>query len=113
VLLPTIPFGYFQAEWEIPEYRTVFEALARHVQLVQYDARGNGLSQRDVRDVSFDVMMRDLNAVVRRANLQRFALFGLFGGSPLALKAARRHSPYVNCTFDRFAGYLRRGLCDL
>jgi DNA-binding CsgD family transcriptional regulator len=54
VLLPTIPFGYFQLEWEIPEYRTVFENLARHIQLVQYDARGNGLSQRDVPDVSFD-----------------------------------------------------------
>jgi DNA-binding CsgD family transcriptional regulator/pimeloyl-ACP methyl ester carboxylesterase len=96
VLLPTIPFGYFQLEWEIPEYRTVFEALTRHVQLVQYDSRGNGLSQRDVGDVSFDAMLRDLRAVVRRANLERFTLLGLFAGCPIALGYAAQYPQQVS-----------------
>jgi DNA-binding CsgD family transcriptional regulator/pimeloyl-ACP methyl ester carboxylesterase len=96
VLLPTIPFAYFQLEWEIPEYRTVFEALAQYVQLVQYDARGSGLSQREVRDVSFEAMLRDLEAVVRRANLERFALLGLFGGAPIALGYAAHHPEQVS-----------------
>src|SRR5437763_15949046 len=67
VLLPTVPFGFFELEWEIPEYRAFFEALASNIQLVQYDARGNGLSERDANDYSLQAMLRDLEAVVRRA----------------------------------------------
>lgn len=96
VLLPTLPFSYFQLEWKIPEYESVFEALAQHVQLVQYDARGTGLSQRDVLDVSLDAMLRDLQAVVRSANLERFALLGMFGGAPIALGYAADHPEHVS-----------------
>jgi len=96
VLLPTIPFSYFQLEWKIPEYQTVFEALAEHVQLVQYDARGTGLSQREVVDVSLDAMLQDLQAVVRYANLERFALLGMFGGAPIALGYAAQHPEHVS-----------------
>src|SRR5438132_4137160 len=95
VLLPIVPFGFFQLEWQIPEYRAVFEALARHLQLVQYDARGTGLSQRDAYDFSMAAMLRDLDAVVRRAELERFALFGLFNGSPIALAYAAEHPDRV------------------
>jgi DNA-binding CsgD family transcriptional regulator/pimeloyl-ACP methyl ester carboxylesterase len=80
----------------IPEYRTLFEALAQHVQLVQYDARGTGLSQRELADVSLDAMLRDLHAVVRAANLERFALLGMFGGAPIALGYAAHHPKHVS-----------------
>jgi pimeloyl-ACP methyl ester carboxylesterase len=91
-----VPFSFFQFEWQIPEYRAVFEALAEHMQLVQYDARGNGLSERDVADFSMAAMLRDLDAVVRRANLDQFALFGLFDGSPLALAYTAQHPERVS-----------------
>jgi pimeloyl-ACP methyl ester carboxylesterase/DNA-binding CsgD family transcriptional regulator len=96
VLLPMVPFSFFQFEWQIPEYRSAFEALAEHMQLVQYDARGNGLSERDVADFSMAAMLRDLDAVVRRANLDHFALFGLFNGSPIALAYAAQHPERVS-----------------
>ena len=96
VLLPTVPFGFFELEWEIPEYRAFFEALAGKVQLVQYDARGNGLSQRDANDFSVDALLRDLDAVVQRLHLDRFALFGLFNGSAVALAYAAQHPASVS-----------------
>ena len=96
VLLPMVPFSFFQFEWQIPEYRAVFEALSEHMQLVQFDARGNGLSERDVSDFSMAAMLRDLEAVVRRANLDQFALFGLFNGSPVALAYTAQHPERVS-----------------
>jgi DNA-binding CsgD family transcriptional regulator/pimeloyl-ACP methyl ester carboxylesterase len=96
VLLPTVPFGFFQLEWQIPEYHAVFEALARQLQLVQYDARGTGLSQRDARDFSLPAMLRDLDAVVRRAALEHVALCGLFNGAPIALAYAAEHPERVS-----------------
>ena len=95
VVLPMVPFGFFQFEWQIPEYRAVFEALARYMELVQYDARGNGLSERTANDCSMAGMLRDLDAVVRRADLDRFALFGLFNGVPIALAYAAAHPERV------------------
>ncbi|HLZ30000.1 MAG TPA: alpha/beta fold hydrolase [Chloroflexota bacterium] len=95
VLLPMVPFGFFQFEWQIPEYRAVFEGLARHVELVQYDARGSGLSERTATDFSMAGMLGDLDAVVRRANLEQFALFGLFNGAPIALAYAAAHPERV------------------
>ena len=44
----------------------VRRALAHH-RLVRYDERGNGMSQRDVPDVSFDTWVRDLETVVDAA----------------------------------------------
>jgi pimeloyl-ACP methyl ester carboxylesterase/DNA-binding CsgD family transcriptional regulator len=96
VLLPMTPFSFFQVEWQVPEYRAVFEALAQELQLVQYDARGTGLSQRDVTDFTMSAMLRDLRAVVHRASLERFALFGLFNGSPIAVAYAAEHPECVS-----------------
>jgi pimeloyl-ACP methyl ester carboxylesterase/DNA-binding CsgD family transcriptional regulator len=96
VLLPTVPFGYFQLEWQIPEYRAVFEALAQQVQLVQYDARGTGLSEREAADFSLEAMLRDLDAVVRRTDRERVALCGLFNGVPIALAYAAEHPQRIS-----------------
>jgi hypothetical protein len=41
-------------EWGSPIWRHWYAALSLHHRLVRYDERGNGTSQRDVLDVSFD-----------------------------------------------------------
>src|SRR6266545_195727 len=74
VHLPGAPFSNLEAEWRIPVLRRAYNSLARHVRLIQFDSRGTGRSQRDVSDVSLQAMLRDLEAVVRAAGLQRFAL---------------------------------------
>ena len=58
----------------------VDNALSHHHRLVRYDERGNGMSQRDVADVSFDTWVRDLETVVDAAGLDRFPLLGISRG---------------------------------
>jgi pimeloyl-ACP methyl ester carboxylesterase len=46
-------------------------ALARDFTLLRYDARGNGLSDWDVEDLSLDAWVSDLETVVDAAGLDR------------------------------------------
>ncbi len=62
--------------------------LGQGLQVVRYDARGTGLSDRGMIDFSLDAQMRDLEAVLGALGLDRFALFGRTHGSPLAISYA-------------------------
>ena len=92
VTMPTLPVSHIQAEWQIPERRRWFERLAEKRTLIRYDARGSGLSERGVGDFSLDGQMRDLEAVVDRLDLERFALFAMFNAGPVAIGYAA-HRP--------------------
>jgi pimeloyl-ACP methyl ester carboxylesterase len=74
----------------------LFTRLAAHRQLVRYDERGVGLSDRDVEDFSFDAFVRDLETVVDQLELQRFALLGLSQGAPVSIAYAARHPERVS-----------------
>ena len=62
VHMPWFRMSHVQLEWQIPEIRRWYEALSDKTQLVRYDARGIGLSQRDVSDQSVDALVRDVEA---------------------------------------------------
>jgi pimeloyl-ACP methyl ester carboxylesterase len=72
----------------------VHRALTHH-RLVRYDERGNGMSQRDVPDVSFDTWVRDLETVVDAAGLDRFPLLGISRGGAIAIAYAVKHPERV------------------
>ena len=82
-------------EWESPIWRHWYTALSLHHQLVRYDERGNGMSQRDVPDVSFDTWVRDLETVVDAAGLDRFPLLGISRGGAIAIAYAAKHPERV------------------
>ncbi len=87
--------AYFQAAHMIPEIRMQQEGLARGRRLVDFDSRGQGLSQRDVSDYSLDAHMRDLEAVVDRLELRRFDLMALYGATPVAIAYSARNPERV------------------
>jgi len=95
VLLPGVPFSNFFEEWRIPILRGVYERLAVRLQVVQYDGRGTGHSQRDVSDLSLDAMLRDLDAVVGQAGIERFALLGFYNSCTHAIAYAALHPERV------------------
>jgi class 3 adenylate cyclase len=64
--------------------------------LVRYDSRGCGLSDRDVTDYSLDAHLLDLEAVVDRLGLERFALFAPVNAGPPAIAYAARHPQRVS-----------------
>ena len=82
-------------EWGSPIWRHWCAALSLHHRLVRYDERGNGMSQRDVADVSFDTWVRDLETVVDAAGLDRFPLLGISRGGPIAIAYAVKHPERV------------------
>lgn len=75
VVMPSTPFSYARLEWDIPECREWYQRLGAGRHLVRYDARGFGLSDRDVEDFSLDANILDLEAVVDRLGLGSLALY--------------------------------------
>jgi class 3 adenylate cyclase len=111
VFAPSIPWSHIQREWQWSGYRALYEALMRRRKLVRYDSRGSGLSDRDATDYSLDAHLLDLEAVVDRLGLERFALFAPLTGGPVAIAYAARHPKRVSrlllwATFARVSDYL-------
>jgi pimeloyl-ACP methyl ester carboxylesterase len=88
--------SHLEFDWKSPVWRHVMEGLAEHRQLVRYDARGTGLSDRDVSDISFEHFVTDLGAVVDALGLERFPLFGLSQGGAVAIAYAIRNPQRVS-----------------
>jgi pimeloyl-ACP methyl ester carboxylesterase len=82
-------------EWGSPIWRHWWSALSIHHRVIRYDERGNGMSQRDVDDVSFETWVRDLETVVDAAGLDRFPLLGISRGGPIAIAYAVKHPERV------------------
>ena len=68
------PLSHLQMGWETPEARSWWERLTKGLQVVTYDVRGTGLSDRDVTDFSLDAGVRDLEAVLDRLSLEQFEI---------------------------------------
>jgi pimeloyl-ACP methyl ester carboxylesterase len=87
---------HLEFDLESPIWRHLYRELSREHTLVRYDARGNGLSDRDVAEISFDAFVRDLEAVVDAVGLQRFALLGISQGCAVSVAYAVRHPERVS-----------------
>jgi len=96
VQMPALPWSHMQLEWQNPDQRRWYERVAEKRKLVRYDGRGSGLSDRNVADYSVDAHILDLEAVVERLGVQRFALLGGFTGAPVAIAYAARHPEAVS-----------------
>ena len=88
--------NHLEYDWESPIWRHVFEGLARDHLLVRYDARGNGLSDWDVDEISFEAFVRDLENVVDAVGLDRFPLLGISQGCAISIAYAVRHPERVS-----------------
>ena len=86
---------HLKFDFESPIWRHLYRELLRDHSLIRYDARGNGLSDRDVEDVSFETFVSDLEAVVDASGLERFALLGILRGCALSITYAVRHPERV------------------
>src|SRR5258708_3028674 len=64
---------HLEYDFESPIWRHFYHELSRDHAFYRYDARGNGLSDREVPDVKFDDFVDDLEAVVDAAGIERFA----------------------------------------
>jgi pimeloyl-ACP methyl ester carboxylesterase/DNA-binding CsgD family transcriptional regulator len=71
--------------------RDVLDSLSTSYQLVRYDGRGFGLSDRDPADVSLASLTLDLEAVLDALRLEKVALYAPNHAGPVAMSFAAEH----------------------
>lgn len=104
---------HLEYEWDSPIWRPWIDAFSSEYSFVRMDQRAGGLSDRDATDISLEAWVRDLEAVIDAAGLERTALFGHSQGAAIAMAFARRHPERVShlILLGAYArGWQRRGL---
>jgi serine/threonine protein kinase len=71
-------------------FRALFDGLASSNDVVRYDSRGNGLSDRVRGAISLDDLVNDLRAVFDGCHIDRGVLFATCFGGPIAIEFAVR-----------------------
>jgi len=88
--------GHLEYDWELPIFRRLLLELASTFSLVRFDARGNGLSDWDVGNISLDHWVSDMESVADAAGLDRFPILALSQGCAVAIAFAVRHPDRVS-----------------
>ncbi len=98
--LPLIKAGtwmtHLEKDLESPIWRQLWRDLTKNYHLVRYDARGIGLSDRIVNDISFDAFVQDLEAVTEATGIERFALLGISQGCAISVAYAAKYPERVS-----------------
>jgi DNA-binding winged helix-turn-helix (wHTH) protein/pimeloyl-ACP methyl ester carboxylesterase len=95
VLLPNW-LTNLEIDWQSPIRGPLCHFLAERFQLVRYDGRGFGLSDRNVTEISFATLERDLEAVIGALGLQSCILFGISQAAATAIAHAARYPTRVS-----------------
>jgi len=88
--------NHLEYDWESPVWSHLLRELAAGHRLIRYDARGNGLSDWEVDDISFEAFARDLESVVEATGIDRFALLGISQGCAVSIAYAVRYPRRVS-----------------
>lgn len=88
--------SHLELDWELPLHRYMLIELAKRNELTRYDARGSGLSDWDVAELSLDAWVADLKAVVDASGLDRFPLFGYSQGCAVSVAFAAHYPERVS-----------------
>jgi class 3 adenylate cyclase len=97
VYMPTFAaFGHLGIDERITGGRHALEYLTARMQVIRYDRRGQGLSDRDPADDSLDAHVADLLTILDRLAIERVALQAPVYAGPVAITFAARHPERVS-----------------
>ena len=88
LFLPVLPLSHLQVEWQMPGMREFLEQFAAHNRVIRFDARGLGLSERGESERSLEAHLRDVEAVVAKTGIERFAVFASSYSGPVGIRYA-------------------------
>lgn len=97
-------YTHIGVEWNNPLTSAFMHRLASKHRFIFYDGRGAGLSDRNVKDMSFESYKLDLESVVLALKLRKFALLGMSGGAATAIAYAARN-PHKVSKLILYGGY--------
>jgi pimeloyl-ACP methyl ester carboxylesterase/DNA-binding CsgD family transcriptional regulator len=104
---------HLEYDLDSPVWRHWTAFLSGHFRFVRYDERGCGMSDWDVRDLSLERRVRDLETIVEAAQkADPFVMLGISHGAAVCIAYAVRHPEHVlrMVLCGGFArGALRRG----
>jgi len=83
--------NHIQHDWDSPLWRHWIDQFTRGRSLIRYDERGNGLSDWDTPDLSFEAFVDDLECVADCLELEQFDLLAISQGAAVAVAFAVRH----------------------
>jgi class 3 adenylate cyclase/pimeloyl-ACP methyl ester carboxylesterase len=98
--------NHLDYEWRSPIWEPFYTSIAGHQDFIRFDQRGNGLSEWEVSDISEERMVEDMDAVIKAADVDRFALFGISQGGAFSIRYAVEYPEKVTCLI-LFGAYLR------
>jgi pimeloyl-ACP methyl ester carboxylesterase len=86
---------HLEYDWESPVWSSLLREIAAGRRLIRYDARGNGLSDWEVDEISFEAFVRDIESVVEATGLDKFDLLGVSQGAAISNELCVRHPERV------------------
>jgi class 3 adenylate cyclase len=95
VMIPPTPFSSIEGEWAMPLERAVMELLAASHTVVRFDPRGQGLSDRDVADLSLEARVADIEAVFESLPAAPAFVFSRGWQAPATITFVSRHPERV------------------
>ena len=87
--------NHIEHDWDSPLWRHWIYEFTRGRSLVRYDERGNGLSDWDTPELTFDAFVEDLETVADELKLESFDLMAISQGAAVAIAYAIRHPERV------------------
>ena len=96
---------HLEKDWENPGYGHLSH-LAKDFTVIRYDQRGNGMSDWDEVDISFDKMVDDLRSVIDCYKYVRVAIFGASQAASISIAYVRQHPERVS-RLILYGGYAR------
>ena len=83
-------------DWRSPIWKHYFNFFGSSHSFYRFDQRGNGYSDWDPQNITFNNFVDDLDAVVNDAGLKKFPLFALSQGTAVSLAYTAKYPEKVN-----------------
>ena len=100
---------HLEEDWSNPTWGHYLRNFARDFTLIRYDQRGNGMSDWDNVDISFDRMVDDLKAVIDCYDHEKVAIFGPSQAASVSIAYAHQYPERVSHLI--LYGAYARGRC--
>lgn len=97
---------HLEKEWDNPALGPYMSHLAEDFTVIRYDQRGNGMSDWDGVDISFEKMVDDLETVIDQFEFEKLAIFGASQAASVSIAYARRHPRKIS-HLVLYGGYAR------
>ncbi len=100
-------------EWNDNVFGPRYRRLAQELEMIRYDGRGFGLSDRSVGCGTFKDWVEDMHSIVLATNLDKLGLIGNSGGAPLSMVYSATYPERIGCLVlmgGFVEGSLKRGV---